>query len=1073
MAIQQPASAVAEVPFDGNALDRWIAALEEELITPRLAVVVEQPWSAGVSGLAAADWLRAVLAAESASRLMSRIWISADWLRGDPAAVAAKLQGVAPADEDELFMPGWNADGPLALPADLPPAITPLLLGTYAVLSGWAAAGERHEERAVLDAVRSQLAALPPSVLAAGEASGAGELAFWRNTALVAQSSGIALLRRATLAEREWARLAPLEAAREALLEELEAARLELVELKARIAIVRSEAEAALARETLDLHREAAEQTRLSAERQVAIEHLRKDRAQKIAGRDKRIEKLSAQVASLQDQIDAARPRRNSGQTLAVRLRGLLRLPKSKIAAKQAERLALLQQSELFDPIWYLAKNPDVKAEGVDPAAHYLESGGIEGRAPGPMFDGRAYLAHYPDVRAAGANPLIHYLEHGRLEGREIRTLAQSKRIAGAAGRPSATSGETAGKGRQRIEQAAANAAARLASTDQPWTARALEFGVLTKPSADRQTQEVSAPSAAAAQTWLASLMGHGTLEADDLDVAEAVRRWLCGNGIALADAWFDAPGRARLRFSIGAGMDAAALRISQPRHGTSEPAELFHAALHEGVVVAELASPSFLRPMLIEALGAGDAVIDALLVPFPSLWRGGIHFAEVVAGGDASGPLDTAVELSRNLLANVAKVRSGEASFALSRVVVDIDRANGTEMLLSREHACWLVHDLGVLLETAEVRVDDPGRAAIATQIASLGAPAAPRSDAGTLRLAANAVPTLQALFAVASATPRSAEASVMQLDRNGALPDWRLRSADWTALPRDWQVAHLPALPLANGAALAGDLAIVTPRRTGEPQAMFPVSGQMALPTSPAIGAKLAVLIDCPRSDSELAPLLVCVEALEFETECLLITADPARAEIAGAVVPGMALRTIAPEGETALERLRAAARKTDAPRVLALSEDVVLHDRRVGAVLAAACDTGADVVTSPLLTTELPAAKHGATYTASAGWIAARNGSGSIGAWIDDVTPLDLPALFPNAAPDLRCAMLPRTLLIETVAENEIAFGSEVRAKGGACLALACVSASAAEVRAERYDGPLDGAAQDTLLIERLLR
>jgi hypothetical protein len=45
----------------------------------------------------------------------------------------------------------------------------------------------------------------------------------------------------------------------------------------------------------------------------------------------------------------------------------------------------------------------------VNPALHYLQRGGREGRAPGPHFN--AYMKANPDVAAAGANPLLHFLE--------------------------------------------------------------------------------------------------------------------------------------------------------------------------------------------------------------------------------------------------------------------------------------------------------------------------------------------------------------------------------------------------------------------------------------------------------------------------------------------------------------------------------------------------------------------------------------------------------------------------------------------------------------------------------------
>jgi glycosyltransferase involved in cell wall biosynthesis len=87
-----------------------------------------------------------------------------------------------------------------------------------------------------------------------------------------------------------------------------------------------------------------------------------------------------------------------------------------------------------FDPTAYLMLNPDVAASGVDPVHHYLNYGRHEGRAHSRSdvarlgdvhgdalpngFDRAAYLILNPDVAANGADPAHHYLNFGRLEGR-------------------------------------------------------------------------------------------------------------------------------------------------------------------------------------------------------------------------------------------------------------------------------------------------------------------------------------------------------------------------------------------------------------------------------------------------------------------------------------------------------------------------------------------------------------------------------------------------------------------------------------------------------------------------------
>jgi len=93
------------------------------------------------------------------------------------------------------------------------------------------------------------------------------------------------------------------------------------------------------------------------------------------------------------------------------------------IPGRFAKRKQAIIDSGLFDPDYYLSKNPDVKNAGVDPIVHFLNLGGSEGRDPSPEFDSSWYLDNNADVKAAGFNPLLHYLLYGKAEGRESRAI--------------------------------------------------------------------------------------------------------------------------------------------------------------------------------------------------------------------------------------------------------------------------------------------------------------------------------------------------------------------------------------------------------------------------------------------------------------------------------------------------------------------------------------------------------------------------------------------------------------------------------------------------------------------------
>lgn len=69
------------------------------------------------------------------------------------------------------------------------------------------------------------------------------------------------------------------------------------------------------------------------------------------------------------------------------------------------------------DARWYLATYPDVAADGMDPATHYLEFGWREGRDPRPDFSTTGYLAIYDELAKTRQNPFIHYLRNHGADG--------------------------------------------------------------------------------------------------------------------------------------------------------------------------------------------------------------------------------------------------------------------------------------------------------------------------------------------------------------------------------------------------------------------------------------------------------------------------------------------------------------------------------------------------------------------------------------------------------------------------------------------------------------------------------
>ena len=85
-----------------------------------------------------------------------------------------------------------------------------------------------------------------------------------------------------------------------------------------------------------------------------------------------------------------------------------------------------LLSGRLFDAVYYLANNSDVRNSNLDTRAHYMNFGWREGRNPNALFNTSGYLATFADVRTSGLNPLEHYRLFGWREGRDPSTAFDS-----------------------------------------------------------------------------------------------------------------------------------------------------------------------------------------------------------------------------------------------------------------------------------------------------------------------------------------------------------------------------------------------------------------------------------------------------------------------------------------------------------------------------------------------------------------------------------------------------------------------------------------------------------------------
>jgi GT2 family glycosyltransferase len=78
----------------------------------------------------------------------------------------------------------------------------------------------------------------------------------------------------------------------------------------------------------------------------------------------------------------------------------------------------LIEKSGLFDKVYYLKNNQDVRLADLTPLEHYCRIGIKEDRKPNETFDSVWYKEHYEDIKTANVYPLVHFIKFGIKENR-------------------------------------------------------------------------------------------------------------------------------------------------------------------------------------------------------------------------------------------------------------------------------------------------------------------------------------------------------------------------------------------------------------------------------------------------------------------------------------------------------------------------------------------------------------------------------------------------------------------------------------------------------------------------------
>lgn len=662
---------------------------------------------------------------------------------------------------------------------------------------------------------------------------------------------------------------------------------------------------------------------------------------------------LCQELVEVRREIEALKSRTISEQLSAIfsaRLQQLLdRIPglaMRNVRKNQLAHITAIRKSGLFDVEWYLRTYPDVAAAGIDPIRHYIASGWQEARDPGPDFSSSAYLKANKDVAKSGMNPLLHYIEFGLGEGRSIGVRAKPSVVRSAEiFDPPAPVIQCPLEVPSPVRWKRAH---MLIGKDEGQVSiggQVIGISCISETVLLPVLQRLERLTGQAIMLAGALASGHESVDHADMPL--------------LSDAWFIRDATLRLHWS---GRSPVPLVIRALQWSGSKGL----AAVGEGLIAAptefldlELVTP--LHPVLLVFVTPEGAIVGGELLAFPSLGRGGLHYAERGAlewGGTTAAQADL-LACSRALEEAWARLVSGDATPFLRDIRVNVEGSDGTGPLLRKDVQDWLADILAVDL-VEPYRSGTPSSRAEAYVMGCLSP--SERNSATTGRSMAPArlvlphdcLPTLQLLVAPSSC---DAGSDVVRAASFISACDDTAMGALTAVLSADGEFQSLVDLtdgqgfwPILTGA-VAPDNIIAAIRR--EPRE--PALGQLLQPSARSVSifqegtpsATITLLIEPSSWDEKawaacLIGLRQQMDAGLSEVCCYGSDAAAFVAEIERAL--GVPTRAV-PDWVTAVQ-------VSDAQLVLHVGKGVVLHDPRTIRHLAQLVADGSDGASCPLL-------------------------------------------------------------------------------------------------------------------------
>lgn len=447
-------------------------------------------------------------------------------------------------------------------------------------------------------------------------------------------------------------------------------------------------------------------------------------------------------------------------------------------------------------------------------------------------------------------------------------------------------------------------------------------------------------------------------------------------DGLAsVTDLWFANSRRLRVRFDPRSpSLPRTALwRIYQCDVAIRSVVSLAEKVVdHTALTFLDVDLQNPFLPVLFTVLSVDGRLLATGLLPFPSLCRGGLHYAELCAASSAADLLTDLNRLSVSLVESLFDLREQRTLPLIKAIGVLARYEDDADALFSAELRAWMEW-LGLGHRLSITAVDELGHA-VGSGIAGQPGGANSSGQAGRIDLPEMAVPTLQALLAsdgMADHSPGSRITGFLVAETGTGDPLWSVGmppvdgdllslqpvnrprpfplltvggAQSSSALPKNRNRPIGPAFPLA--------IKFVDRNPLGQKVSLLsPISPQISSPLLMCEegGGKQRVTVLIPECSRPEEGFKALVESLllqtvshRFDIVAVASAEDPferlhAKALLERHFEGRVIIVECAPDADTAVRLDLAAARASDG-YLLVAGRDVVLHDARTVSTLLA---------------------------------------------------------------------------------------------------------------------------------------